>query len=64
MKGALPETGRAKSKGADAKPEAGRDAHFTGTKIIYLFTKSIIATDNEIHLYVMSTMNLLILFCV
>jgi len=34
MKGALPETGRAKSKGADAKPEAGRDAHFTGTKII------------------------------
>jgi len=40
MKGALPETGRAKSKGADAKPEAGRDAHFTGTKIILFFSSS------------------------
>jgi len=38
--------------------------YFLSYEIIFFLTISYFLTDNEIHLYVMSTTNLLILFCV
>ena len=37
IRGALPQTGQAKLKGTDVKPEAGKDEHFIGTKFIFYF---------------------------
>jgi len=37
IRGALPQTGQAKPKGTNVKPEAEKGEHFTGTKIIFYF---------------------------
>jgi len=37
IRGALPQTGQAKLKGTDVKPEVGKGEHFIGTKFIFYF---------------------------